>query len=92
MHKKIAKETEKDRSKRAGNTDAVHKHIVKFNKRQDKYKALVDKAKDKEKYSAADLKIWCSIRKKKEDGVIPSKNRQGKGIHNDARGSGATDH
>jgi hypothetical protein len=49
------------------------KHIIKFNKRQDKYEALVDKAKDEEKYSAADLKIWCSVRKKKEDGVIPSK-------------------
>ena len=64
---------EKDRKKRAGKADAVRKHIVKFDKRQAKYEELVRKAKDEEKYSAAELKIWCSVRKMKGDGVIPSK-------------------
>ena len=73
MQKKITKETENDRKKRVGHTDAVRKHVVKFNTRQDTYKALVSKTKDKEKYSAAKLKIWCSFQKKKEDGVISPK-------------------
>ena len=46
--KKITKETEKDREKRAGDADAVRKHIVKFDKRQANYEALVSKDKDKE--------------------------------------------
>ena len=71
--KKIAKETEKDRKKRAGDANAVRKHIVRFNKRQANYEALVSKDKDEEKYSAAELKIWCSVWKIKGDGVIPSK-------------------
>ena len=73
MQKKIMKETEKNRKKRTGNANAVRKHIVKFDKRQDKYEALVSEAKDEEQYSAAELKIWCSVRKKKGGGVIPSK-------------------
>ena len=72
MQKKITKETKKDR-KWASNTYTVRKHMIRFNNRQDKYEALVSKAKDKEKYSAAEDKIWCSIQKKKEDGVILSK-------------------
>ena len=71
--KKIAKETEKDRKKRAVDADAVHKHIIKFDKRQANYEALISKDKDEEKYSAAELKLWCSVRKMKGDGVIPSK-------------------
>ena len=71
--KKIVKKTENDRKKRAGDTDTVRKHIIKFDKRRAKYEALVSKAKDKEKYSAAELEIWCSVRKMKRVGVIPSK-------------------
>ena len=41
-----------------------------------KYKALVSKARDKEKYSTAELNIWCSVRKMKGDGVIPSKAKE----------------
>ena len=51
----------KDRRQWAGNANAVCKHIAKFNKRQDEYEALVSKAKDKEKHSAAELRIWCSV-------------------------------
>ena len=61
------------REKWASGANAVRKLIIKFNKRQDKYKALVSKAKDKDKYSAAELKIWYSVCKTKENGVIPSK-------------------
>jgi hypothetical protein len=39
MQKKIVKETEKDRRKRAGDADAVRKHIITFNKRQDKIRS-----------------------------------------------------
>ena len=49
------------------------KHIAKFDKRQARYKTLLSKAKDEEKYSAAKLKIWCSVWKMKGDGVILSK-------------------
>ena len=55
--KKIAKEKEKDRKKRRGDNDAARKHIVQFDKRHAKYKALVCKAKDEEKHSAAETKI-----------------------------------
>ena len=68
--KKIAKETENDKKKRADAAEAVRKHIVKFDKRQANYEALVSKDKDEDKYSAAELKIWCSVRKMKGDGVI----------------------
>ena len=51
----------------------MRKHIVKFGKRQANDEALISKEKDEEKYSAAELNIWCSVRKMKGDGVIPSK-------------------
>ena len=54
----------------AGDADAMHKHIIKFDKRQAKYDTLASKAKDKEKYSAAGLKIWCRVWKKCKDRVI----------------------
>ena len=84
--KRLQRRHKKDRKKQAGNANAVRKDIVNFDKRQAKYKALISKAKDKEKYSMADLKIWCSVWKIKGDVVIPSKGR-GKGIRNDAQGS-----
>ena len=58
------KETEKDRKTRAGDIGAVRKHITNFSERQDKYKTLVSKANDEEKYSAAELRVRCSVRKK----------------------------
>ena len=73
MQKMIAKETEKGRRKWTDDIDVVQKHIVKLNKRQDKYKDLVIKAMNEEKYSTVDLKMWCSLWKKTEDNVIPSK-------------------
>ena len=48
MQKKIGKETEMDRKKLVGDTNVVSRHIIKFIKSQDKYKALVSNAKDKE--------------------------------------------
>ena len=41
--------------------DAARKHIVKFDKRQEKDEALISKAKEEENYSVAKLKIWCSL-------------------------------
>ena len=38
----------------------------------DKYRALVEKAKDASSRSATDWKIWCSVRKTKKDGAVPS--------------------
>ena len=72
-HEKIAKETKKDRKKRTGNTNVMRKHIVKFDKIKVKHKALNSKARDEEKYSTAELKIWCSVWKLRGDNVIPSK-------------------
>ena len=45
--KRIAKEKEKERKKRAGNANTVRKRIIKFDKRQAKYKALVSNAREK---------------------------------------------
>ena len=57
-----------------GGGNAVCKHVIsKFNNRQDKYKALITKTKGKERYNVADLKIWCSVMKEKDDRVITSK-------------------
>jgi hypothetical protein len=64
---------ETDRKTRAGGANAVHTYIVHFNKRQANYKPLINKAKDEESYSAFELKICCSIWKKKGDGLIPPK-------------------
>ena len=48
----IIKETEKNRSKRMGNADTVRKHLIKFNKRQDKYEDLVVKTTEKKDASS----------------------------------------
>ena len=61
--KKIAKETEKDREKRAGDADAVRKHIVKFDKRQAKYEALISKDKDEENTAQPNSRSGTAFRR-----------------------------
>ena len=72
MQKEITKETKKDERK-MGKRCQCSAQAHKFDTRQANYKALVSKDKDEDKYSTAKLKIWCSVRKMKRDGVIPSK-------------------
>ena len=55
----------------AVSTATVQRQVVLFNKRMERYVALV--AKGKTEYNATDLKIWCDVRRRKSDKGLPQK-------------------
>jgi hypothetical protein len=52
--------------------DAVVKLIEKFIKRLEKYSTMISSTRKEEEYTNIKLKAWLAVRKKKQDGAMPT--------------------
>jgi hypothetical protein len=48
------------------------KLVQKFNKRLEKYSTMISSTRKEEEYTNIELKAWLAVRKKKQDGAMPT--------------------
>jgi hypothetical protein len=61
---------------------AVVKLVEKFNKRLEKYSTVISSARKEEEYTNVELKAWLAVRKKKQDGAMPTTSPKLKDLYN----------
>lgn len=61
-----------EKKKEVASAGAIMKAVEKYNAKLKKCEALIAKDKDFSKYNASELKTWCNVRRRKEDGALPS--------------------
>jgi hypothetical protein len=52
--------------------EVVIKLVDKYNKRFEKYQAVIATTKQKQEYTVPELKAWLAVRKKKVEGAMPT--------------------
>ena len=61
-----------ENTQEVASADVIVNAVKKYNAKLKKCEALIAKDKDFSKYNASELKTWCNVRRRKEDGALPS--------------------
>jgi hypothetical protein len=63
---------ERDAAIRDGKKEVVIKLVDKYNKRLEKYQAVIATTKQEQEYTVPELKAWLAVQKKKVEGAMPT--------------------
>jgi hypothetical protein len=63
---------ERDAAIRNGKRQGIIKFVDNYNKRLERYRAVIATTKQEQKYTVPELKAWLTVRKTKEEGAMPT--------------------
>jgi hypothetical protein len=72
---------ERDAVIRDGKKEVVIELVDKYNKRLEKYQAVIATTKQEQEYTVPELKAWLAVRKKKVEGAMPTTLAALKALH-----------